>query len=204
MQNIVDPNLTLEDVIKEDPYDGYGGKQAPIYLVLDWVDGTVGIETQFGDGVSERVFNHQATQIRLPDNVFVGALWDDVEELLPRLEKIRTGYEPYYDGRNYRGSFSDEARAELEYLKDEIENRYEQKVFRVTDRGGLWGAEYWIEDDSDITAETTDEEIVDLAEYHFADAYSEGILINGGVGAVIDRLKEIRARRIDDGNEDNE
>lgn len=197
MRNTIPEYENTTDLIEEDPFNNH--YQADIYLSVDWENEEVGVETYYRDNSTPGdVWHGLRRLIKLPNNVDPRYLKDDVDELLARIESIREGYESYYDGHNNRGRLSDEATQELHSLEYEIE-QIPYKHFHLFEDGGLWDADEWFVDRvNEITAETTDEEIKDLAESYEYDAkISDGVIIRGGLDAIIRRFKDWRDELVD-------
>jgi len=200
MQNTISEDYNATDLIEENPYNN--GQQAPIYLVIDWEAGTVDAEVHYGDGVPESIWNGRATRIKLPNSIDASLLHDDVEDLMNKINEIATGYETVWNGSNWIGSFTGDARADL----DELERKIEQdghSLFSGMESGGLWDVVDWIQDNPDeITSETTDDELRDIADSYIDDARSSGVVISGGRDAVTEHFTEIRDRLIEEQNDE--
>ncbi len=201
MKNTIQKYKNVTDLIEEDPFNNHN--QAEIFLSVDWENEEIGVETYYRDNSTPGdVWHCLRSLIKLPNNVDPRYLKDDVDELLPRIESIRAGYESYHDGHNIKGRLSDEATQELYSLEYEIE-QIPYKHFHLFEDGGLWDADEWFVDRvNEITAETTDDEIKDLAKSYEYDAkVADGVIIRGGLDAIIRHFKNQRDELIDKAEE---
>jgi hypothetical protein len=197
MKNTIPQFENTTDLIEEDPFNN--NYQSQIRLSIDWENEEIGVGTYYNDNCSPMdVWHGLRRLILLPNNVDPRYLKEDVDELLPRIEKIRAGYESYWDGHNWKGRFNDDAQQELYSLEYDIEqNPYNH--FHLLEEGGLWDADEWFVDRiNELTAKTTDSEIKDLAESYEYDAkVADGVIIRGGLDAIIRRFRDWRDELID-------
>jgi hypothetical protein len=196
MKNTIPQFENTTDLIEEDPFNN--NYQSQIRLSIDWENEEIGVGTYYNDNCSPMdVWHGLRRLILLPNNVDPRYLKEDVDELLPRIEKICAGYESYWDGHNWKGKFSDDAKQELYSLEYDIEqNPYNH--FHLLEEGGLWDADEWFVDRiEELTSKTTDDEIKDLAGSYEIDARNDGVIIRGGLDAIIRRFKNQRDDLID-------
>jgi len=200
MKNTIQKYENATDLIEEDPFNNH--YQADIYLSVDWESEEIGVEIYYRDGSTPGdVWHGLRRLIQLPNTVDASSLKEDVDDLLPRIDSIRAGYESYWNGHNWIGKFSDEAQEELYSLEYDIEQNPET-LFRLCEDGGLWDADDWFVDPvEELTAETTDEEIKDLAETHKMYASSDRVIIRGGIDSIIRHFKNQRDKLIDKAEE---
>ncbi len=175
-------------LVESDPYNR--NQQAPIYLVLDWDNRAVYIETMTGQGIPERFWHRRADRIFLPRDIDATRLEAGIKEIEDDIQEIYKGYYTEWNGSNWIGDFSEETFDLLEELRIRIDRGY---VFSITEVGGLWHADDWFCDIPDeITADSTDEEIEELAREEYKGALAEGVGIVGGLDEVIWVFREYR------------
>lgn len=105
-------------------YHGNFPAQMPIYLVVDWQNGTVDVCTrnyQIG-GTPGRQWNGYEDTIQLPANIDAEKLAADIDQYyMQKLDQIRVGWYEEYDGNNYRGYLAEVSQELLEELRQEVE-----------------------------------------------------------------------------------
>ena len=144
MKNTIQEFENSTDLIETDPFSNHN--QADICLWIDLENEEIGVDTYYKDGTTPGdVYHGLRRLITLPNNVDARYLKRDVDELIPRIESIRAGYESYHDGHNWRGRLSDEATEELYSLEYDLET-YPSKYLHLCEEGGLWEAGEWFVD----------------------------------------------------------
>ncbi len=122
MQNKIG-NFAENALIKAN-YAGNHPAQMPIYLIVDWQNGTVDVCTrnyQIG-GTPAREWNGFEHAIRIPSNIDAERLAANVDQYyMVKLDKIREGWSERYDGNNYKGQLTEESHELLFDLEQEIE-----------------------------------------------------------------------------------
>ena len=76
------------------------------------------------------------------------------DSLEPLVARVHAGHETFWDGSNYRGRLSDDAKE----ASDEIEALIETASWTQEDVA-VWDAAEWLGSDHDVTADTTTEQI---------------------------------------------
>jgi hypothetical protein len=115
------------------------------------------------------------------------------EAVLPLLLRVRAGLDTYWDGNNMRGRLSDDAADARKAIDKLLGHPWEEE------EGMAWQSDEWIAYrawewidpvvDEGVTYETTDEELVALADDDEAIARSDKVLLHGST------LSARRARR---------
>jgi len=167
------------------------GHQAPIYLFIDWENETVDAYTYCDNSTPGDVYHGKRSMIRLPGEVNAALMREDVDKLLPMIEKIFAGYESKWNGSNWKGTFNEESMDLIGKLIYDIE---EGDYFSTIDYwGGLYDVhDYFVDRPEGLTAASTDEEIEKIAEESIQNALGDDIKIIGGNGRVIEHLKQLR------------
>jgi hypothetical protein len=191
LKNLIEFGHTL-DLTEENPWNRK--TQAPIYLSLDWDCYEIRAFTYCDNSTPEDVWNGRRTWINLPLNVDASELRSDVEKLMPVIERIAVGYRTEWDGHNNVGVFTEEAQDELNALMWDIEGGSDpDKYFTLYYEGGIIEAGNWFVDfPPEISADTTDEEIRELAARYEDDARDENVVIYGGVDEIAARFRDFR------------
>lgn len=111
---------------------------------------------------------------------------------MPRIEEISKGFESGWDGRDLKGSLTDEATKLLNNLEYDIDQNPDTLFNRYED-GGLWEAGAWFQSPVDeLKATTTDKEIQTLAELYDSDARGDYVVIAGGSEALAEHFRNQR------------
>jgi hypothetical protein len=119
-----------ENALIEKNYAGSYPTQMPIYLIVDWHDGTIDVSTRNYqiDGTPVRQWNGFEDAFRLPDNVDASKLAANIDDYyMETLDRIRYGWSRYYDGNNYKGKLSEtalELLAEFERAIETVEGSF--------------------------------------------------------------------------------
>lgn len=182
MINIIPEYENGTTLIEENPYDN--GYQAPIYLLLDWENNTIDVDTYYEkNSMPIDIFHGLRTRIRLPNNINAYTLHDDIDDIIDRINTIRSGFESRWNGHNWVGEFTDEAEGELNSLAYDIEDHPYTVFHLLDDDAGIWDASNYYEygNPDDLTSSLTDTEIRELAEYEYDNALSNDIKIRGGI-----------------------
>jgi len=181
MDNKIEVYENSTDLIEEN-YPGNYPEQMPIYLWIDWEteEITAGTRNYQIGGTPMREWHGLVSAYRLPWNVDARELQEWVQnEIIPVVIEIEAGFESYWDGSNWKGRFSENVDSDLSYI---IETTC------PTHEGGLWDVSSWFESYPDITADSTDEEIQEIANDEVRDAENNGIILIGGVEKVFEYL----------------
>jgi len=163
-----------------------------ILLVIDWEGRTISAETR---GPEVRVYSEYRWRGResayiLPPLVDAAALRAWVEdEVVPRAAPLAEAYQVVYDGVEAYGRFPGHERE-----KEEFDAWMATRAEPPLHGGGLWSVGEWLAGEScGVRADSTDEDLQEIAADIHADALTQNIVLIGGEAAVLDYLKEIRA-----------
>ena len=170
-------------LVEENPYNN--GNQAPIYLLIDWENQTLDVDTYYEPhSVPMDIFNNLRSRIRLPNNITAAYLHDEITDLIPQLEEILTGYSSKWNGHNWIGTLTDSAQDalyDLTYTIDTNPHHY----FTTDETISLWDAADWFQDPiPELTPGTTPAELTELAASYHASALSDYAVIRGGTDAI--------------------
>jgi hypothetical protein len=111
-----------------------------------------------------------------------------MHELTPLFQRIVEGYEKYWSGSNHVGKLTEDAQD----AKDEVYTRL-ARDFDPTELLQVWDAGDWL-NDSDletITAETSDDELENMAKQFESEADSQEIVLTG----TLSHLEYVRGRK---------
>lgn len=190
------PKFDTKIALVEENYPGQKPAQLPIVLIVDWTAATVDVSTRdFTAGTPGRVWHGLVSHYLVPANVDATELHDDVDWLLPKLDAIREGYEEVWDGSNFKGRFTEEARELDEAFECSLGDAFSTYDY---EEGGLIDPDYWFGENAEnlskgtLTAETTDGKIADLAETAVREAQEADFVIAGGKDAAVSFLQMIR------------
>ena len=179
----------------------YSGQteQQPCYVELDCETGELSADSngEIGNGVPSRVWHGACLRWRIP------CLLPDVanelmDEIAPLSQTLVDGYSVEWDGNNHSGRHvTDESRE----AADEIERL-------CAESGGedrevqAWDAGDWLQGGEPIvTADTTDEQLVTLAETLRDDAHEHGTHVLFGLDDYLSDLRDAARDAANDGNE---
>lgn len=117
------------------------------------------------------------------------------DEVRALLERVHAGHSVEWNGSNYVGRLTDDARD----ASDELERIFEDETHTV-DSGGVWEASQWINPLSADDILTQGESLDDAAERLVEEAESDRVVIEGGTGemreAIESRLGHMLQRQI--------
>ncbi len=163
-----------------------------ILLVIDWEGGTISAETRDPE---ERVYYEYRWRGRedaypLPPLVDATRLREWVEEeVLPRAAPLAEAYRTVWEDVNQFGRFPGH-----EGDKAEFDRWMAVEAAPPVHDGGIWSVGEWLAGEScGVRADSTDEDLREIAADLHAGALSQNIVLIGGEVAVLDYLKEIRA-----------
>lgn len=195
MQNVTEQYDSSTALIEEDPFNR--GSPCPVYLSLDWDSGIVDIRSYYADGTTlSDVWHGLRSIIRIPETVDATNAKQDVETLMPRIQKIAEGFSAEWDGHNQVGSWTTHARDLLDDLISDLdEDKVDQYFTILTAPAGLWEANTWFVDAPDeITATMSDDDIYNLAVDLESEASHDNVVICGGVPAIVKRFEYFREK----------
>lgn len=156
-------------------YSGQFNPQ-PVYLVIDPEDETIRMnyDREIGGGVPDSVANGELLRYYLDGVPAVAEANDIMEQVRPIAERIAAGHFVEWDGRNWVGSLSDEAREAEEELKEELEG-----LSMSLDEQKVWDWEYCDMSTSDLDrGDVSDKELFEEVDEMEAYAESEGAVID--------------------------
>jgi hypothetical protein len=205
MENLIVEYEDSASLIEENPYNN--GYQSPIYLLLDWENNTIDVDTYYEtNSMPMDIFHGLRTRIRLPNNINASYFHSDIDDIIDRINTIRAGYESQWNGHNWIGNFTDEAEAELNSLTYDIEE-HPYTLFHLLDDGaGIWDVDdyYAYGNPDDLYASMTDIEIRELAEYEYDNALSNYVKIRGGLDSLYNFLIGARDELIEEEESNND
>lgn len=177
-------------------YQGQNDWQ-PAYIEIDGDKLSAGYNAEIGGGIPFCVWHREVLRYGIPA-MRAGEVNQLLEDIKPLAERIAAGHRVVWDGSNHVGKLDEdasEAEEELEYLLDQY-----------VPEDGPWMAEDWLQDAdfSELTADTTDEELSKIAEEWLSVAKSDGVAIWGGARAIERVLEGWRRRLIEERDEETE
>lgn len=168
-------------------------KPQPARLCIK-ADGTVyaSYNAEIGNAVSADIYHGRIQTVSLSPYCSGPALsnWLEDEETLALLKRIVVGMTEDWDGSNRRGRISEDACDAMDELERSAEN---------IDTANIWDAGDWLDpvisgseiDGADMT-EKSDDEIRAIAAEIAQQAKNDGVIINGGDGALIKVIEGVR------------
>lgn len=189
--------VTIKEVEGEfDLYCHYRGQPEvqPCFIELDLEEGTLSADYdgEIGGAVPFNVWHRRAIRWEIP-LMTAEAVNGLMEVVLPLAQRVFDGGEIEWDGRNHVGVYdadAEEAIEEIERICADAESDLE-----------VWEASEWLsaaEDELGVTADSTDEELVALAEGLESEALDEGVILED----TLDYLSRLRDRLIDEADDD--
>jgi hypothetical protein len=182
----------------EGNYPGQNPRQMPIYLEIDWENEEISARTRNYqiDGTPARQWHGLVSVYQLPNDTNALELIDWVKnEILPRAEKIADGFSSEWDGHNWVGTFTEDAREEEEGITRDLEcGSVNESIPRLMDGGGLWDMREWVRESdflNEITPETTDKELGEIKSEIISVSDVSDIVLDYD-GTIMDFLKEYR------------
>jgi len=163
-----------------------------IYLVIDWVNKEINVETKDPDDhtVSEARWNGLEDAYPLPQGVDASRLraWVD-QEVVPRAQPLADAFRVVYDGSRRVGRFPG-------YYEDKKYHFDEWMAIHAEPpqhSGGLWSVEDWLEGSVDeVRPDSSDEDLVVLANEIVEEADEANVVLAGGIEGVLDYLRALR------------
>lgn len=134
------------------------------YLELD-LDGTLTADSnaEIGNGVPADVWHGRTLRFNIPNNLTAKGIQDLVQDVKPLLERIHAGHDERWDGNNWIGTLTEDAKAASEELERELETST-----NIYEEAQIWDAADWLQDEDvtslGITATTTDEQLQEIAD----------------------------------------
>ena len=196
MKNITTDYTQPTALVEENPYDN--NNQAPIYLLLDWENETIDVDTYYElHSVPMDIHHKLRTRIRLPPNLNASYIREEIDELIPLINEISSGYSSEWNGHNWVGTYtanSSNALDDLIYTIDTIPERY----FTLCCDLGLWDAAEWFQNPvPELTPNTTPDELTELASYYYDYALADYAVIKGGQAAIRRHFQDLIDEMID-------
>ena len=184
----------------EPNYPGNFPEQMPIYLEIDWERQEITAFTRDYNigGTPAREWYGLATVYELPGNTRADQLAEWVKkEVIPRVEKLATKFESVWNGSNWVGEWKDDARDDLfdlEYFLDG-ECSGMGSIPTISDEGGLYHVIDWLEnfptaDKYNITADTTDARLQEIADTIVSEAENDDVVLTGDVFYYLQQIRE--------------
>ena len=136
-------------------YDGQSQAQ-PVYVILDCDEKTLTADYDSdSNGVPERVWHGRVRRYQIPEALTTDALGRLLDDLAPLARAVLDSYNCDWDDSNYVGTVDSSADEALEDACRDVTVDIDECV---------WDASFWLQDtDLDITAQTTDGQIDQLA-----------------------------------------
>nr|WP_294560132.1 hypothetical protein [uncultured Rhodopila sp.] len=170
-------------------YSGQSGPQdCYLYLDCDKAELSCGYNAEIGNGISFDVYHGRTLRWKIPcltaDSA--NALMQEVSD---EAQAIVDGYECVWDGHNHVGKLTDDAVEAREAIGRAIDRPWSEY-----DTVEVWDAADWFQVNIDgLTADTTDEELAELAKREDADAAPR--IIEGTLEYLTARRDRERERR---------
>lgn len=160
------------------------------YLEIDLERDTADWEydSEIGGGVPAPVWHGVRQRIPCSCSLSSAQIAQLSEELRPLIERVCAGGDSEWNGSNWVGTLTDDARDALDEIETRLgEEEAQAQVWRV----GEWlsGARYDVTREYHITHETSDERLTEIADALEQEAVSDGVYLDGDV---IDELTEWR------------
>lgn len=155
-------SITIEiinTVPEYDPYVNIAGHHSYSELWLDPRDRTVGVSQEYQtNSTSSDVWHGHVLTYKLMGHPSETDVRRDLEDNRELIARIVMGYESVWDGSNHKGTYTADARAAWDELCEILDSNPAHYVF--------WELSEWINEGmrSEVTAETTDDEIRAYAE----------------------------------------
>lgn len=200
-------SVDITPVIEVDAlYHRYSDETEPqgCYIALDLEDGRMwaSYHAESGNAEPEEVHHDRVLRFYLSDVLHGPTANELMAEIEPLAQIILDDSEIIWDGNNYVGRLGDEAQTAAYEIEQVCSREYgdEERVI-------AYDADEWYSHDSDeavterlgITADTTDEQIADLAEAEEEEANRQsnyGFVLLTGVEDYLTRIRdELRAER---------
>ena len=160
-------------------------QEQPAYIELDIRNGSLIADwnPEVGNGAPADVWYGLRRQYRISSDLTTDEINSLLTELTPMAQRLVDEIEIQSDGLQDRPVLSDKA----ESAEEDMTNACR---FASTKSSGVYDAGDWFEGNAPegITAKTTDEQLLAMAKEHRADAFFEGVTVNG----IDEYLEELR------------
>lgn len=169
----------------------------PCYVELDCDNRTLSAsyDAEIGPAVPVRVWHHRIIRFQIPC-LTDEAVNDLLDEIAEDASAICEGYERVWDGNNHVGRFTEDADGLIQALNERCQGPWDERSTI-----NVWHAGDWYEPVTDIdlceelglTANTTDDELNEMAAAEEENAEDEGFRLNGTeeyLRDIRDRLRE--------------
>jgi hypothetical protein len=167
---------TIETRPEHDPYVNMSGTPSRTVLNFDTETGEISVEQEYRTNSTSMRRWHQidlAASFQVhPKETAVRRFIDDNMDLF---KEVKLGADTRWDGSNWTGTMTEDARDAWETLSCRIAEEW----FGENEQYQFWAVEDWLQHaDLGITAETTDEELAELAKAIESDAEADGIILD--------------------------
>ena len=196
--------VTVIEVEGNELHHQHRGQNKPqpchVSLNCDTAALSASYDPEIGNGIPFSVYHRRTLRWGIP------ALTADaanalLAEIAPLAERVVAGYERTWDGNNHVGEYTDDAQEAIEAIRDLCDRARadadELSTVQVWDAGdwfggiGRWEAQC---EALGITAETTDDELLAIADAAEVEAADNGVDVLNGVR---DHLEWLREKAID-------
>jgi hypothetical protein len=161
----------------------------PAYIEIDPDAGELSAGVGQKSGTPIYVWLKKACRVGVSAHLMHDEIKELLDEIKPLAEVVASGYAEKWDGSNYVGRLDADAEGALSKIEQICGER-------ETDGGGVWDAGNWFSDSPphEITAKTTDSELVEVANSYKAEAARDGITLDG-LETYFDDLRDRRINR---------
>ena len=186
----------------EPNYPGNFPEQMPIYLEVDWERQEITAFTRNYqiDGTPSRQWHGLATVYELPGNTRADKLAEWVKnEIVPSVEKLIDKFESVWNGSNWIGrwSWDDQTEKNMWMFCEQMsaEELGCGNIPTLSDEGGLYHVIDWLEnfptaDKYNITADTTDARLQEIADTIVSEAENDDVVLTGDVFYYLQQIRE--------------
>lgn len=178
-------SITIHPVGHADLYKKYDrqSRPQPCHLELYPATGDVycDFDGEIGNSMPASVWHGRTLQWSIPCLTGEAAV-RLMEDLTPLLERIRAGHTVSWNGSNHVGSLNDDAREASSEIEREIEALDGDDVLQVWEASDWYqalGGAHQVASHLQITADTTDERLAEIAESEVDIADTDGIMVEG-------------------------
>lgn len=174
---------------ERDPYVNIDGVSSYTELTFDPRDGTVTVSQEYQTNSWTMAEYHNLVRTcRIPNHSLEDDTRAEIESLAEQFDAVAAGFSEHWNGNNMVGRYTDAAESAWSTIEDQLQAFGEYSA----DSGyGYWEIGEWCQNE-EISVDTTDAQIEEIATNCVDAAKSEHVILDGDRDDIVAWLKERR------------